>query len=84
MGSRRVSGLLQMALAVAGLLLSGRWAAQLMTFYTKMIADESLDFQALPLTLGLLAVGFGIVLAAWLWSLASSLQFLRAARKTKL
>ena len=82
LAGRRVSGVLQVALAVAGFLFSVRWFSQLMTIATTISADGFPDLEALPFRS--IVVGLGIVLAAWLWSLASSLQFLRASRKTKL
>jgi len=79
LAGRRVSGVLQVALAVTGFLLSVRWVSQLMTIATS--ADGFPDLDALPFRS--IVAGLCIVLAAWLWSLVSSLQILRATRKTK-
>ena len=79
LAGQRISGLLQVVLAVAGFLLSARWFSQFMTVV--MNAEELPDLEAIPFRL--LAIGLAIAVAAWLWSLVSSLQILRAARKTK-
>ena len=79
LAGRRISGLLQVALAVAGLLLCARWISQFMSVV--LAAEELPDLEAIPFRL--LTIGFAVVIAAWLWSLVSSLQILRAARKTK-
>jgi hypothetical protein len=80
LAGRRISGMLQIALAVAGFLLSGRGVLQLINF--RLTPDGFPDLDAIPLRA--LAISCGWMLAAWLWSLVSSLQILRAARKTKL
>ncbi len=80
LAGRRMSGVLQIALAVTGFLLSGRGVLQLTNFC--LTADEFPDLDAIPLRA--LGISLGLMLAAWLWSLVSSLQILRAARKTEL
>ncbi|MEI8315234.1 MAG: hypothetical protein WCG79_07265 [Verrucomicrobiota bacterium] len=72
--------MLQITLAVAGFLLSGYGVLQLINF--RLTPDGFPDLAAIPLRA--LAISFGLMFAAWLWSLVSSLQILRAARKIKL
>lgn len=74
---RRIAGLLQIALGVAGFLLSVRWFSQLMTI--AMTTDGFPDLESIPFRS--IIAGSIIILASWLWSLVSSLQILRAARK---
>ena len=78
LAGRRISGLLQIGLTVAGFLLSVRWFSQLITLVTN--ADGFPDIDAISCRP--LAIGSALAIFAWLWSFASSLQFLRATRKT--
>jgi len=72
----RKAGWLQAALALAGFSLTVVW---LITLVAGWIRTQSLDLEGVDLRLGLAGIGaFG---AAWLWSLGSSLDAIRRARR---
>jgi len=75
---RRVTGVAQMVLAQAGFVLTLIWARWLVR---ESIRNRQLLLEPGPY-LGLGIIGALIFLAAWLWSLVTSLQILRAASKT--
>ena len=79
LAGRRVSGVAQMLFALVGFALGLVWFVQLIALYAGQ--DEFPDLSALPF--GALVTGVVLFAAAWLWALASSLQILRDARKTK-
>jgi hypothetical protein len=76
---RRLSGTLQILMAVTGFGLAFAWFVQLITLYGRM--DDFPDFSALPYRW--LIAGVVLFAGAWLWSLASSLAMLRRAHGSR-
>jgi hypothetical protein len=78
MAKRRVTGILQILLALTGFGLTGYWFT---TFGVAWWQTESFPFDGGPhLRWGLL--GVLLFLAGWGWGLATGLRIARAARKT--
>jgi 4a-hydroxytetrahydrobiopterin dehydratase len=83
MAGRRVAGALQLALFLGGFVLFCLWAFhQLAQYYRMMFSDVP------PPTAsggsGLVLLGVAICVAAWCWSLATSLSLFRAAAQVSL
>jgi hypothetical protein len=76
MSGRKV-GWLQAALALVGFALTAAWLVSLLAAWVR--AGEIVLEGGLDLRLGL--AGIGVFGAAWLWSLASSLDAIRRARR---
>jgi len=77
LAGRIVSGVLQMLASIVGFILGVIWLLQLISLYA---SDDKLpDLSSLPFTT---LVSGGVLFAlGWFWSLASSLQILRDARR---
>lgn len=75
---RRVAGIAQMTLALTGFALTMIWAWK---FVRTWLATRQLP-QEIDRSLLIGVLGAVLFLAAWCWALATSLQILRAARKT--
>jgi hypothetical protein len=78
MGGRTFAGIGQLILAVAGFIMVAGWFIQLclgMFRFLKGVAAEPLPFPWLG------PAGAITFLAAWLWSLVTSLSLLREARR---
>lgn len=78
LAGRRIVGTFQALLALTGFALTGFW-------FMRFVADCANARPSPPeggryLLLGL--AGVGVFLFGWLWALATSLQIVRAARKT--
>lgn len=74
---RRVAGLLQMALSLAGFAVTMAWAA---TWIARLPAEGILVFESPGPALGRVLAGLLAFGLAWAWSLVTSLFAVRAAR----
>ena len=78
MAGRRVTGVMQVLLAVTGITLTLIWFISYVIQVAREMAIPPID--GAHLWMGL--AGVFLFAAAWLWALVTSLQILRAARKT--
>ena len=82
MAGCRVVGGFQLALAIAGFVLVAIWFAKTMSHYYGQMFSESTGDSTTPMTN--LVVGAGLFVAAWFWSLATSIQLVNAAKKAEI
>lgn len=78
MAGRRVAGIGQLILAVAGFGMVLGWFVKLMRDYFSLISDQPGEPQV---SFGWLQAGAAVIAAAWLWSLVTSLQIIRSVPK---
>ena len=79
MARRRVAGVGQLLLAIVGFCLALGWVAlQAVRTYNALVNDVEMNSVA---WLG--EAGAGVFVAAWLWSLVTSLSVLRKAQTTQ-
>lgn len=78
MCGRKMVGLLQLALALAGFCLVVAWFVVLLKQFYGMMSDSPAQFSS-PARYGW--TGAGLFAIAWVWSLFTSLSILRQARR---
>jgi hypothetical protein len=74
----KVTGVLQILLAIAGVVLTLAWFISFLIEWSRdwVLPTDGGEYLRWAL------MGMGLFAAAWLWALATSLQILREARKT--
>ena len=82
MAGHLAEGLGQLVLAVVGFALVAIWFCQTMaSYYGQMFAEQT---EHRPVMLTSLLVGGGMFAVAWVWSLATSLRLVRAAKQSEI
>ena len=82
LAGRRVEGVLQLLLFLAGFVLFCLWAFRNLAQYYQMMFNDAP--KTAPGNLNLALGGVGICMLAWLWSLQTSFSLLRAASQVSL